>query len=767
MQTTDPNALGAPTEGLGQNITFKFQPPSTPPQVQALRDSAIQANVYGGGTGGGRTTAPGVQQGPTDPTLGVLLKVGESIAKPIVERRRQEAFFDGMQRAMQGEAIQDIAASTPWWANIFGDADTTEGARAYLGQSRAHEVVGKLDSDMERMRKLPPAEARTAYNQVVNENLTGDRATDAAVLRGLTSALPNLMRRQAKEHYAWNQERASAAESMSFNAGAKNLQATLSSDKETPEQKSMAALTWVVSQVPAEGRDLENWKRRTTADLVGQAKLGNLHVLNAAMAKLPGTGSSLVDDLTPEQRNQVLAAQDAAESQQRLQYSFEYATELAQIKAQAAAPLPADPESGRPAQTAADVEKLVDGLNRKYQEKTGSSRGLITPMERAGLAKQSAIAIAHTHELAAKDALKREQAVLQTRGAAAAQEDRSGFIRQAIATGQSFSLQYEKGFTEDELNREAFTLYNTGPEGTPPTADSRAVTMLPAYRFNHKFTKVRDSIKGFVNAAVASASPDAFKSQYANWQAMHKRDPQMAAYYYGDNAEAMVRYDEGIKAGGGHAHGMFLFNQKPLPKTFSAKEIAVVDSTVRSVKDDMTPGWAGGLKMRPETLRLIRDTYGQDIERSTAGLSGDIGTATRTVLRNGDKLEIVGGFAWQRTPESTDLYSFLTKSENAPRDSNGAVAVPSDKVGDIVSAAFQHRIDEASAGQPAAWVTIIPRGDVNRVPQYTIFVAREDGRQDRLDMSGSEIFSRYTRSKERATTIQPVLTPDENNVPAR
>lgn len=739
MAEANPNALGAPTEGLAQNVTFQFQTPGAPPQVQAQRNQNIRANVYGGGSPG-QTRASGISEGPADPTLSLLMKIGEQIAKPMVEKKRTEAFFSGMQRAMEGEAIQDIAATSPWWANIFGDSDSIEGARAYLGQSKAQEAAATMDDQMPELRKMGSAEAKTFFMETVNSKLTGDKATDGAILRGMTSAMPAMMRRQSKEHYAWKQERASASESAAFNSGAENLRKSMVSDKDTPEQKELAQLMWVKAQVPAEGRDEGNWQDRTTADLIGLAKTGNLHALLAAQKKLPDSDMSLMDTLKPEQRNRVLSAQDAAENQARLHYSFEWSTDRAQIAAEAVKPLPN--------QTAKDIENQVDALNNRYMQASGSTRGLISPSERAGLARQSAVAITHAHEQEAKAIGKQEAELVKAGREADAAAYRGTKIKEAILTGQVYTLKFEKGFTDDELNGHAFDLYTKGADGKTPTPDQQAAGLINSFSHNVEFAKIKNSLVGQVNSAARSASPDAFKAQHTKWQAMNAANPQMAAYYFGEHADGMVRYDQGMQeSGGDHAHAFFSFANKPPSKAFTEKEGKVVESVIRGMKDDYLPGMLGGDKVRPETVRLIQQTHGAAIERGTAGLYGDIATATKNALRNDQKLEIVGGFAWPRNTRGTDLTKYLTSSANAPVGADGAVAIPTDKVGDVVRMAFQHRIDEAAAGQGSNWVTVIPRGDVNGVPQYTLFVAREDGRADALSIGADEIFGRYAAKR--------------------
>jgi hypothetical protein len=153
MAKPSDNSLGAPTEGLGQNVTFAYNTGRGPGQLEIGDPGRIRAGVIGGDTvGAGATRAQGVQDRNANATLDVLMKVGESIMAPMLKQKKTEAYVAGMQRAMQGEAVTEIATEQPWYSKIFGDSDVVEGARAY-GRADHREHDGRPDARASQARR--------------------------------------------------------------------------------------------------------------------------------------------------------------------------------------------------------------------------------------------------------------------------------------------------------------------------------------------------------------------------------------------------------------------------------------------------------------------------------------------------------------------------------------------------------------------------------------------------------------------------------------
>ena len=260
MATQD-NNLGAPSEGFGQTVTFAFHPDGGGvPRLGGENPVQLRAGVQGDpSVGDGRTMSPGVQLPKSDPTMAALLKIGGGVIAPYIKQHQQEKFIEGMQRAMAGEAVQDIAKSEPWYANLFGNSDVVEGARAYKASAAVSDVIGQMEADMPNLRKMGSQDATSYFNQRVQNGLTGDASTDMHIMRAVQQQLPSLMKRQAKEHYGWQQEEASKAESDARWKAAKSLQegavglanGTITNDEFLGRQGAFAQLL-----LPAAGRDI-------------------------------------------------------------------------------------------------------------------------------------------------------------------------------------------------------------------------------------------------------------------------------------------------------------------------------------------------------------------------------------------------------------------------------------------------------------------------------------------------------------------------------
>ena len=114
------NTLGAPTEGLGQTVTFGFKNQGAQ-QSQGVQRGRVRAGVQGSAA-----TGISLAQGSkieANPAVDMLMRVGAGLIDNKIKEARTNAYVSGMQRAMNGEAVEDIAAKQPAWSRVFGDSD--------------------------------------------------------------------------------------------------------------------------------------------------------------------------------------------------------------------------------------------------------------------------------------------------------------------------------------------------------------------------------------------------------------------------------------------------------------------------------------------------------------------------------------------------------------------------------------------------------------------------------------------------------------------
>src|SRR6478752_1039791 len=161
------NTLGAPTEGLGQRVTFAFDAGGAVPQLSLGNRGDIQAGVRGGGTvNAGGTQNRGVVLEKNE-TFDFIAGLADKAVKVDMQRRKTQAFVTGMQRAAAVEAVSDIAAQQPWYSKLFGDSDTVEGARQYASHTIAQTTVAQMEEEMPQLRQMSPLEAQNYFTDSV------------------------------------------------------------------------------------------------------------------------------------------------------------------------------------------------------------------------------------------------------------------------------------------------------------------------------------------------------------------------------------------------------------------------------------------------------------------------------------------------------------------------------------------------------------------------------------------------------------------------
>lgn len=204
------NTLGAPTEGLGQTVTFTANGDMQAGQAVAAQRGQLRTQASGGGQFrpqmGQAMQAMHVQEARTDPTFAALAKLGSAVLRPAIEAERTAAFFQGQQKAAAGQAIQEIVDEQPWFSQMFGSTNLVDGARAYTASARAVSVATELETNMPELRKLGGDEFAQHANAQLQKSLTGDGATDAVIMQQYMQQLPSIMRSQTKANLAYKTE---------------------------------------------------------------------------------------------------------------------------------------------------------------------------------------------------------------------------------------------------------------------------------------------------------------------------------------------------------------------------------------------------------------------------------------------------------------------------------------------------------------------------------------------------------------------------------
>lgn len=510
------NIMGAPTEGLGQNVTFAFG--STSPQQLSIPGAVgvqLGTNTFGGGSTGSTAGSP-VDLTP-DTTVEFLLKAGQQELSKGLNRVAKERYVSGMFQAMQGKAAEDIANDQGFFTNLFGGADVVEGARTFNAHARAQETAVALESQMETLRALPPDQAQAAFKEALGKGLTGDENTDAVVMEAYTRVMPGLMARQQKEHFLWRQEQASQAQAESMYASGKTVQTVFSSHTASPEEKAAAAESLVNNNLPPMGQPDEAWIKTATATLVNHANEGDLHAVRAWQA------SALLDHLPARNRSQIERAVRVGESQVAAQYAEDNSDALYNLAKTAADPDGLDSES---------IGLWVDSLNTQFRDRTGSSRDLISPAKRTGLMRKTDEAIAAANLADAKEVEKmRKEAKKEADAKVAAEVEEANRVLSITGTGDWAERTGHPGHKKSEQEDTAFNLF-----GKLAPADRAGFILQTFNKNNASFDKVASVMTAEASTLFTNPSPDftIVEQTRATWATLNAKNAAAAPAYFKD-----------------------------------------------------------------------------------------------------------------------------------------------------------------------------------------------------------------------------------------
>lgn len=284
------NLAGAPTQGLGQTVTFAFDPGKAV-QQQNLDIGSGNGGVNQQGRAGqfnvGQAAAPAPDLMPE--TLDVLGRLAGNVMKPAVERAKLEKFSQGMQQAAAGKAIQEVAAEQPWYATMFGEADAVQGARTYHAVNKVYQAQDEIESQWDILKTMSPEAQRGHINSIVASKMTGDPYADAEIMQQTGRVLPGVFKKAAKEHIKYVNEEASKQELTTFMNAGRAYQRDMGSDTRD-ELGSFTSLREAF--VPANGRRDAGWAENVTTALTTLANEGHLLASDAMLdlqSELPPT----------------------------------------------------------------------------------------------------------------------------------------------------------------------------------------------------------------------------------------------------------------------------------------------------------------------------------------------------------------------------------------------------------------------------------------------------------------------------------------------
>lgn len=673
MANVPDNTAGAPTEGLGQNVTFAFNPTNGAPQLGGGDGSLIRAGVIGGGTAGaGATRGQSIASQVPSPGLALLTKVGDTLIGGALKQRQTEAYIQGMQRAMAGEAVTDIAKSEPWYSKLFGQSDTVEGARAYTADTVVQTTAAKMIDQMPELRKMAPQDATKYFTDGVNNALTGDAATDLSIMQSLTRALPAVMRQQTKEHYGYQQETATAAEDSSFKAQTDRLQAlgpSLANGYVTSPEFLQAQHDFIASQVPAAGRDIKNWRDAQMDRLVLAAKTGKFHAIAAARIPMGADdangdpGTSLIDALKPDQQFQVNRAIEQGQQLGRTAWlnQPEVQQQISDLNVRSHT-IGRNGSGDTPQMLYDEAVKM----NETATKTTGNPVGPWSPAELEALKTGAGekVFAARMEDYKANQAAVNKATTERDKADAIALRDSN--VVNAFQKGDLAGIYSTPGYTKEQSD---YTILQ-GYRKMTPQAQNAALLLNGAYRVD-PISKEREDAVG---AAVAGGTLDGpTQAAIAQWKGLYDVRPDVAATYYPKWGAKMEQYNH-------MTQDMGVSPQDAFQDSFvTEKKPAHPDEKVLAATlNEITKKETGLFQtdMHPSSIRyLSRRT--DDAAGYWASHLGDPATgATRAyaVTKAKQDFEVIGSYAFGSAKGADKILPWLTKT------AGGQMTLPTDTV---------------------------------------------------------------------------------------
>lgn len=754
------NNLGAPASGFGQNVSFAFQPGEVPSEHDVSRATPVVAGSINADNVGIRDNSVQAAHLPDDHAFQALMDAGMEIMGPKVKEARTKAFVAGMQSAAQGEAVKDIVDKQPWYSRIFGDSDFVSGARSYSGHAQAAVAAGALEDQMPELRKMDPAQVQQVMVKTIMGAQTGDPVTDAQIMKTMTAQLPALMRRQAKENYAYRQDQASQAEAHSMMSGAKQLQtaaggmvAEVQDDESgghagyapgatSPEQFKVQSDAFVRSIVPVAGRDLTNWQLNTAKTMKDMARGGMFHALNAIESK------GGMEALTEDQRASVQAVRDTEEKQQRALNEAPYLQQIAQIKAG----VKFLPDGSTPA----SFVKRMQDVNNAYQTRTGSKLGMFTPEQMVSISTEGLETVYRDR----RDELKKSQALAE-KGQTQALKDQAA-ARSVVQTAGLLEAgtSLPPGTSDADKTGAWMQLRATNPE-------RYFKATAAAYQGGERAVdpETKNLMLGAINGSISVNDPKPLMDMYTqlylpmisggvkdkSGQWSGTAGEQTAMGYLGEDMGKKMRIFHTYMKQGQSAAAMT--NAFVLP-TISAR-ISVTDKDDQKVVKEVesrlsyyspewfgTPEEHGNIDLRADQSEFIAGLVkhkASDLRINDGDWKAATGQALNSLRGDGGQgLQVLGGYGWLNPSGSSRVVQSL---------SSGADPVPTNRVADMLRDTLKERIVAAGA-DPSDRTQIVryadgPGGDA----QFVALVTNKDGEVKYATLTGSQVRAAYKANK--------------------
>lgn len=729
----NPNALGAPTEGFGQSVTFAFDPRGVTPSLELAHSQGPQIGVQGSPSRGQLADPHDMQTPKPDPTAALLMKAGAELLAPKIEEEKNRNFVKGIQRAMGGEAAQDIAKEQPWYSRIFGATPAVEGARAYETSAKVNKLVAEQTANMEQIKHLDADGAAKHFSDLINKQMTGDPATDNILAKTLIEQMPGLMKAQAKVHYAYGQKRASDALGANMETAFGALQQAgqlYAEDKISDEDMAARKKLTVASIMPPDGINEENYGKVLLAKLKHAADTGQFHAINAVRE------SGGFAALHPEQLNALESSITAAANRHKNNYAYDFSAQISTLKSDAAHM----PEGMTPH----DIANRIDTMNTAFSKLTGNPQGLFTSDEKADMLTGS-----FNYRKAQEKAAAERQATLANKQATAEQKAVAAAELQAqvdglVAEGDVFLAGKITKASQDQIDTTAYKWFTKDPaKGTDMLRNN-------FIRGGYVNPIMKEKLQAALRGADNLVSPDnGFFGAVDNYAQLSAGPggKALAQAYYGEWAPRLERFIR-MTEGNPHSPNVNQAFSSAMDRSgtfkkddLSDKESAALLKEVTKRTGSAIPRWLGGEgRFRDETLEVLAAEAKPSIAdwRGVPGMTDEeaVGIGVQNALSS-KRLEVLGGFVIRRGEQVTGPLL----RDSAGDGPDGYTAIPKGKEDD-----YFRRFMESKGIDTSGRASIYSMGKANGADRYAV-TFHKDGELANTVMFTSADWQRFAKEQ--------------------
>lgn len=734
------NTLGAPTEGLGQTVTFAGNSKVGVPQVQAVQRQAIRNNATGGAA---VRTAEALQvQAPKGDTFfQTIAKLGGDIIKPMVEAERTLKFYEGVNQAARNQAIEEIVDEQPWYSKMFGSSSLVDGARAHTASAKATALATELEVDMPNFRKLSDNEAvRYVTDKVTKLASTGDSTVNAMIVQQATAAIAPVLKNRTKASINFLQEQRQEATEASYGAQFANVQAVFNASQQPGATVDagdalMTAIGSMSAMVREDGVSPELHSKMISSAAIKAANNGNLQAYQIIKA------SGKFDELTPQDQYQLTRAHSIAVNEAKGNIPVAFSNQLREFKVLSTT-------SGASME---DIQAKADSVNKEWQRLSGDTGNYL----------QARDVIAEQMQL---DAVQRQQAdaAARARERATTLQDKEqaqvDWITSAFAAASNYASPTSYLDRLDAKDQQAVFDHARAKLGNKPEEYAAFIANQAESRVYDK--ALEHSHESALSAAMATNSAAALHQYYTTQylpliKASGGLGEVNAQHYAGRHKDVIARYhsiaSQYPNADALAKEGFAIFARQPVPTVDLGKKGKEVASELSSSETLSFLGRQLGM----DTVPLVNPEGLASL--ITPNLSKVLKTpeAIEAYKRENRDLTVLGGHYWTKPAGTTRVDDWLTANPN--KDTGGASSNELNRATNFTIKQYAEKWgieDGLQLGQMA---------DVNGVPHVMLWGMGSDRKVKMTFFSAADIHTTWakreeTLAAEHAATMVPDIT---------